>query len=48
VSDQDEFSEAQTTPKGAVIPVPQRDDVLDAFRKVARAAPDEQEPPESD
>jgi hypothetical protein len=31
----------QTTPKGAEIPVPDREDVMAALRKVARATHDE-------
>ncbi|MDQ3524787.1 MAG: hypothetical protein M3451_07010 [Chloroflexota bacterium] len=43
----DDDEATQQTPAGAEIPVPEREDVMAALRKAARAAPDEQEPPET-
>jgi hypothetical protein len=37
VPEEEEVTETQTTPAGAEIPVPEREDVMAAFRKVAKA-----------
>jgi|1186.fasta_scaffold668194_2 hypothetical protein len=43
MTDHDE-QPTQTTPKGAEIPVPERDDVMRAFEKVAKAPDPETKP----
>ena len=49
MSDPDESDEpTQATPAGATIPVPDREDVMEALLKVPWATPDEQEPLENE
>ena len=47
MSDPDESDEpTRATPGGATIPVPDREDVMEALLKVPWAIPEEREPPE--
>lgn len=43
----DETEATQNTPAGATIPVPDKDDVMAAFRKVAKAPPSPPPDPET-